>query len=67
MKPESISNADSMLKNMLIDHEAIIKTLRKHVDECQQLKDEGTANFITNQSEEHEKMASMIRIFLPTR
>ena len=65
--PQIYPDADSMLKNLLIDHEAIIKTLRKHVDECQQLKDEGTANFLTDKMEEHEKMAWMIQSFLPTR
>ena len=65
--PGSYPDADSMLKNLLIDHEAVIKTLRKHVDECQELKDEGTANFLTDKMEEHEKMAWMIRSFLPTR
>jgi starvation-inducible DNA-binding protein len=65
--PGSYPDADSMLKNLLIDHESIIKTLRKHIEECQQLKDEGTANFLTDKMEEHEKMAWMLRSFLPSR
>ena len=65
--PGSYPDADSMLKNLLIDHESIIKTLRKHIEECQQLKDEGTANFLTDKMEEHEKMAWMLRSFLTSR
>ena len=65
--PGSYPDADSMLRNLLVDHEAIIKTLRKHIEECQQLKDEGTANFLTDKMEEHEKMGWMLRLFLPSR
>ena len=50
-------NADTMLSNLLSDHETIIKTLRKNIYECQDLNDEGTANFLTDKMEEHEKMA----------
>ena len=61
--PNTYPQADSMLKNLLIAHEAIIKSLRKNVEECQKLKDEGTANFLTDKMEEHEKMAWMLRSF----
>jgi starvation-inducible DNA-binding protein len=62
--PGSYPDANTMLKNLLRDQESIIKTLRNHVDECQDLKDEGTANFLTDKMEEHEKMAWMLRSFL---
>jgi starvation-inducible DNA-binding protein len=65
--PGSYPDADSMLRNLLVDHETIIKTLRKHIEECQQLKDEGTANFLTDKMEEHEKMGWMLRSFLPSK
>ena len=52
-----------MLGNLLKDHETIIKTLRKHIEECQELEDEGTANFLTDKMEEHEKMAWMLDYF----
>lgn len=42
----SFPNADTMLTNLLSDHETIIKTLRKNIKECQELNDEGTANFL---------------------
>jgi starvation-inducible DNA-binding protein len=57
----SYPEADTMLGNLLSDHETIIKTLRKNVKECQDLNDEATANFLTEKMEEHEKMAWMWR------
>lgn len=57
-------DADTMLGNLLSDHETIIKTLRKNIKECQDLEDEGTANFLTDKMEEHEKMAWMLRSFI---
>lgn len=60
----SYPNADTMLSNLLSDHETIIKTLRKNISECQELNDEGTANFLTDKMEEHEKMAWMLRSFI---
>jgi starvation-inducible DNA-binding protein len=62
--PGAYPDGDSMLGNLLKDHETIIKTLRKHIEECQELKDEGTANFLTDKMEEHEKMAWMLRSYL---
>ncbi|MFN2435393.1 MAG: Dps family protein [Nitrososphaeraceae archaeon] len=60
----SYPDADTMLGNLLSDHETIIKTLRKNIKECQDLNDEGTANFLTDKMEEHEKMAWMLRSFI---
>ena len=60
----SYPNADTMLGNLLSDHETIIKTLRKNINECQELNDEGTANFLTDKMEAHEKMAWILRSFL---
>jgi len=60
----SYPNADTMLGNLLSDHETIIKTLRKNINECQELNDEGTANFLTDKMEQHEKMAWMLRSFI---
>ena len=60
----SFPNADTMLSNLLTDHETIIKTLRKNIKECQELNDEGTANFLTDKMEQHEKMAWMLRSFM---
>jgi starvation-inducible DNA-binding protein len=62
--PGTNPNADTMLRNLLTGHEAVIKSLRNNIEECQQLEDEGTANFLTDKMEEHEKMAWMLRSFL---
>ncbi len=62
----SFPDADTMLGNLLSDHEVVIKTLRKNINECQDLNDEGTANFLTDKMEEHEKMAWMLRSFIIT-
>lgn len=62
----SFPDADNMLQNLLSDHETIIKTLRKNINECQELDDEGTANFLTDKMEGHEKMAWMLRSFIIT-
>jgi len=62
----SFPDADTMLENLLSDHETIIRTLRKNISECQELNDEGTANFLTDKMEEHEKMAWMLRAFIIT-
>lgn len=39
----SYPNADTMLGNLLSDHETIIRTLRKNINECQELNGPGTA------------------------
>jgi len=65
--PGITPDGDTMLRNILVAHESIIKTLRKHIEECQSLNDEGTANFLTDKMEQHEKMAWMLRSFLPSK
>lgn len=58
-------DAKTMLKNTLTDHEAVIRTLRQHVDATgEQYGDMGTSDFLTGLMEEHEKMAWMTRSFL---
>ncbi|RQO32390.1 DNA starvation/stationary phase protection protein [Taibaiella sp. KBW10] len=51
-----------MLKELLADHETIIKGLRKGVDDCdEKYKDAGTADFLTELMQDHEKMAWKLR------
>jgi starvation-inducible DNA-binding protein len=51
-----------MLKELLDDHETVIKTLRKYVDECtDKLKDAGTADFLTGVMQKHETIAWTLR------
>ncbi len=58
-------DAKMMLQNLLADNEMIIKTLRNNIDEVQdQLRDAGTADFLTGLMQAHEKMAWMLRSHL---
>lgn len=56
--------ADKMVKALLEDHEAIIRTLRRDLEEASQLGDAGTSDFLTGLMENHEKMAWMLRAHL---
>ena len=61
-KPTSTSD---MFKNLLSDHEQIVRELREDVDKCdEELKDAGTADFLTGLMEAHEAMAWMLRKYL---
>ena len=54
-----------MLKELLKDHEAVVITLRKSVDECdEKLGDKGTADFLTDLMKEHETLAWTLRRYL---
>ena len=53
---------EAMLKELLSDHETVIKALRKFIDECDdKYKDAGTADFLTNLMKEHETIAWTLR------
>jgi starvation-inducible DNA-binding protein len=53
------------VRNLLDDHETVIRLLRQQVDIMQdKLKDAGTADFLTGLMEKHEKMAWMLRSYL---
>lgn len=57
-----------MLEQLLINHEAIIRTIRDAVEITQnEYKDAGTSNFLAEILVEHEKMAWMIRSSLITK
>ena len=51
-----------MLKELLADHEAVIKTLRKHVDDCdKKYGDMGTSDFLNKLMQDHETIAWTLR------
>ncbi len=55
-------NSKDMIKELLDDHETVIKALRKFVDDCdEKYKDAGTADFLTNIMEDHETIAWTLR------
>ncbi len=59
------SDATTMLKNLVIDHEIIISHLRKDLDTVlEAYNDAGTSDFMTAFMESHEKMAWMLRSYL---
>lgn len=52
----------SMVKELLQDHETIIKQLRKDVDDCaDKYNDSGTSDFLTQKMEDHESIAWTLR------
>ena len=60
--------AREMLRDLLVDHEALIQTLRRDLDAAMARHgDAGTSDFLTGLMERHEKMAWMLRSFLEGR
>jgi starvation-inducible DNA-binding protein len=54
-----------MITNLLGDHEAVIRTLRRDLETAaEQHRDVGTNDLLTGLMERHEKMAWMLRAFL---
>ena len=63
--PGQNSNAQTMISNLLKDHEAIIRTLRKNADEAdEEYDDMATNDFFLEAVQKHEKMAWMLRAHL---
>jgi starvation-inducible DNA-binding protein len=59
------SDRSAQLKNLLEDHETIIRGLRSDIVKFADThKDLGTSDFVTGLMERHEKMAWMLRAFL---
>lgn len=56
--------SELMLRELLRDHEALIRSLRADVDETARLNDAATVDFLTGLLGEHEKMAWMLRSFV---
>ncbi len=60
IKAEKLSPIE-MVKQLLADHEAIIRTLRANIEETAALGDQGTSNFLQDLIVKHEKIAWMLR------
>lgn len=61
----AIPDADTMILNLLDDHESVIRTLRADlVTANEKFGDAGTSDFLTGLMEEHEKTAWMLRAHL---
>ena len=65
VEQEYTTDQKSQLKNLLDDHEAIIRFLRLHITIfTDKYKDAGNADFITGLMQKHEKMAWFLRSYL---
>jgi starvation-inducible DNA-binding protein len=63
-EPGQNPDAQTMISNLLNDHERVIKTLRKNADEAEELEDMVTNDFFLEAAQKHEKMAWMLRAHL---
>lgn len=62
--PGKFPDNQRMLKELVGDHETIIKSLRSNLDDCEEkYGDAGTADFLNGLMQEHEKMAWKLRKF----
>jgi len=62
----SFSDQKTAVSSLLNDHETLIRIIRSDVTETNdKYKDLGTADFLTGLLEQHEKMAWMLRAYLP--
>ena len=60
--PGEYPDANSMVSNLVLDHETIIKNLRTDLETCDvKYHDVGTNDFLTGLMEKHEKTAWMLR------
>ena len=60
--PGKYPDKNGMLKELLADHEAVIKALRKNIDDCdKKYKDAGTTDFLTGLMQGHETIAWTLR------
>ena len=60
--PGKVPTNQEMLKELVADHETIVKSLRKALDDCdEKYGDAGTSDFLTGLMQEHEKMAWKLR------
>jgi starvation-inducible DNA-binding protein len=67
-QPGQYPDPQTMISNLLKDHETIIQTLRKNIDECEEkYHDTVTSNFLQDAVEKHEKMAWMLRAHLESK
>ncbi len=63
--PDENPSEDGMLKELLNDHEAVIRTLREDLVKVgEKYGDMGTNDFLTGLMEKHEKTAWFIRAFM---
>ena len=63
----NVPDENGILQSLVDDHESIIRTLREDIEHAdEELKAADAADFLTSVLEQHNKMAWMLRSFLPT-
>ena len=62
--PGKFPSAKVMIANLLTDHETVIRSLRKDIEICDDVDDDGTEDFLTQLMGKHEKIAWMLRATL---
>ena len=63
--PGKLTDTQGMLKELVADHESIVKSLRDNLDKVEEdYKDAGTSDFLNGLMQEHEKMAWKLRKYL---
>jgi starvation-inducible DNA-binding protein len=63
--PDVYPSQKEMLKELLGDHESLIKELRKDIEICDEVNnDAGTTDFLTGVMEQHETAAWVLRRYL---
>lgn len=64
-KHEGGTTSKDFIRTLLADHENIITSIRKNIDECSNTyKDEGTTGMLSELLEKHEKMVWMLSAHL---
>lgn len=59
------NDQNTQIKNLLDDHETIARGIRNNIDKVdEELKDAGSADFLTNLLKAHEQWAWMLRAYL---
>ena len=63
--PGKYPQQKEMIKELLYDHEAIVKQLRKYIKDCdEKYNDIGTSDFLTGLIKDHETIAWTLRRYL---
>ncbi|WP_126974379.1 Dps family protein [Gynurincola endophyticus] len=58
------THSSVLIKDLLINHEAIIVYIKSILDEIEKLKDQGTEDFLVGLLQAHEKMSWMLQAHL---
>jgi starvation-inducible DNA-binding protein len=67
-RPGDLPEDRAMVAQLVADHEAIIRNLRRDLRACdEQYDDMGTSDFLTTLIEKHEKMAWLLRAHIEQR